>query len=70
MSQLILQVLNSLYYASTLFLLASGLSLIYGVMRIVNLAHGTLYALGAYITAGAVLAAAGSPGLALHVDWR
>jgi branched-subunit amino acid ABC-type transport system permease component len=63
MSQLFLQILNSLYYASTLFLLASGLSLIYGVMRIVNLAHGTLYALGAYITAGAVLAAGGMPGL-------
>ena len=37
-----------------LFLLASGLSLIFGVMRIVNLAHGTFYALGAYVSAWAV----------------
>jgi branched-chain amino acid transport system permease protein len=56
MSELIVHILNSLYFASTLFLLACGLSLIYGVMRIVNLAHGTLYALGAYAGAGLVLA--------------
>jgi len=48
---LIIQILNSLYYAAVLFLIAAGLSLIYGVMRIVNLAHGTLYAVGAYVTA-------------------
>ena len=47
----LIQVLNSLFYAAVLFLIAAGLSLIYGVMRIVNLAHGTLYALGAYVTA-------------------
>ena len=47
----IIQVLNSLFYAAVLFLIAAGLSLIYGVMRIVNLAHGTLYALGAYVAA-------------------
>ena len=40
-----------MFYASVLFLIAAGLSLIYGVMRIVNLAHGTLYALGAYVSA-------------------
>src|SRR6266516_3969905 len=45
---------NSLLYASVLFLIAGGLSLIYGVMRIVNLAHGNLYAVGAYATAWAV----------------
>jgi branched-subunit amino acid ABC-type transport system permease component len=56
MSEFIVHGLNSLYYASILFLLACGLSLIYGVMRIVNMAHGTLYALGAYACAGAVLA--------------
>jgi len=43
--------LNSLFYASVLFLIAAGLSLIFGVMRIVNLAHGSLYAVGAYMTA-------------------
>ncbi len=53
MGILIVQILNSLLYASTLFLLAAGLSLIYGVMRIVNMAHGNLYALGAYVAAWA-----------------
>lgn len=48
------QLLNSLLYAAVLFLIAGGLSLIYGVARIVNLAHGSLYALGAYIMAWAV----------------
>jgi branched-subunit amino acid ABC-type transport system permease component len=61
MSELAIQLLNSLYYASTLFLLACGLTLIYGVMRIVNLAHGSLYALGAYVTAGAVLLLGATP---------
>lgn len=45
------QILNSLFYAAILFLIASGLTLVYGVMRIVNLAHGNLYALGAYVSA-------------------
>ena len=56
----ILQTLNSIFYASILFMIAAGLSLIYGVMRIVNLAHGTFYALGAYVTAWAIGKAAGS----------
>ena len=56
----ILQALNSIFYASILFMIAAGLSLIYGVMRIVNLAHGTFYALGAYVTAWAIGKAAGS----------
>src|SRR6266481_5302663 len=43
---LTIQILNSLLYASVLFLIAAGLSLIFGVMRIVNLAHGSLYAVG------------------------
>jgi len=50
-SILAIQVLNSLFYASVLFLIAAGLSLIFGVMRIVNLAHGSLFAIGAYIAA-------------------
>jgi branched-chain amino acid transport system permease protein len=50
MDILVVQVLNSLFFASVLFQLASGLTLVYGVMRIVNLAHGNLYALGAYVT--------------------
>jgi branched-chain amino acid transport system permease protein len=50
-SILIVQILNSLFYASVLFLIAAGLSLIFGVMRIVNMAHGTFYAVGAFATA-------------------
>jgi branched-chain amino acid transport system permease protein len=50
----LIQLLNSLFYAAVLFLIAAGLSLIYGVMRIINLAHGTLYALGAYVSAWVV----------------
>ncbi len=59
MTILIIQILNSLFYAAVLFLIAAGLSLIYGVMRIVNLAHGTLYALGAYVSAWIVGGAIG-----------
>ncbi len=55
----VIQVLNSLFYASVLFLIAAGLSLIFGVMGIVNLGHGSLYAVGAYVTAWAVGAAVG-----------
>src|SRR6202521_3486159 len=62
MDILIIQILNSIFYACILFLIASGLSLIYGVMRIVNLAHGSLYALGAYVTAWTIgTFAAGAP---------
>jgi branched-chain amino acid transport system permease protein len=56
----IIQLLNAFFYAAVLFLIAAGLSLIYGVMRIVNLAHGTLYALGAYVTAWVVGSAFGN----------
>jgi branched-chain amino acid transport system permease protein len=57
---LVIQILNSLFYASILFLIASGLTLVYGVMRIVNMAHGNLYALGAYVAAWIVGLAAGT----------
>lgn len=46
---LVLQVLNGLTFASFLFLLSTGLNLIFGVMRIVNFAHGSLAMLGAYV---------------------
>jgi branched-chain amino acid transport system permease protein len=59
MTIFIIQLLNSFFYAAVLFLIAAGLSLIYGVMRIVNLAHGTLYALGAYVSAWVVGGAVG-----------
>ena len=63
MDILVIQILNSIFYASILFLIAAGLSLIFGVMQIVNLAHGSFYALGAYVTAWTVgaAAAAGAP---------
>jgi len=51
MDTLLIHALNSLLYAAVLFLIAGGLSLIYGVMRIVNLAHGSLYAFGAFVAA-------------------
>ena len=59
MTIFIIQLLNSFFYAAVLFLIAAGLSLIYAVMRIVNLAHGTLYALGAYVSAWVVGGAVG-----------
>lgn len=60
MTIFIIQLLNAFFYAAVLFLIAAGLSLIYGVMRIVNLAHGSLYALGAYVSAWAVGGAFGN----------
>jgi len=56
---LIVQTLNALFYASILFQIACGLTLVYGVMRIVNMAHGNFYAVGAYVAAWTIgLAAA------------
>ena len=51
MEFLLIHGLNALLYSSVLFLIAGGLSLIYGVMRIINLAHGNLYAIGAFVAA-------------------
>jgi branched-chain amino acid transport system permease protein len=42
---------DGIVYSSWLFLMAAGLTLIYGVMRILNIAHGSFYALGAYTAA-------------------
>ncbi|GGC48169.1 ABC transporter permease [Siccirubricoccus deserti] len=49
MENLVLQALSGLASASSLFLVASGLTVIFGVSRIVNFAHGSLYMLGAYL---------------------
>lgn len=49
MTTLLGHVLNGLSFGALLFLLASGLTLTFGLMRTVNLAHGALYALGAYV---------------------
>jgi branched-chain amino acid transport system permease protein len=50
-SLLIAQLLNGLQYGVMLFLLAAGLTLVFGIMSFVNLAHGSLYMLGAYAAA-------------------
>jgi len=50
MSLLVVQLLSGLANAMFLFLIASGLSLIFGVTRIVNFAHGSFYMLAAYLT--------------------
>ena len=49
MDFVVIQLLNGLASASSLFLVACGLSIIFGVTRIVNFAHGSFYMLGAYI---------------------
>ena len=48
---LLAQLLNGLQYGVLLFLLAAGLTLVFGIMSFVNLAHGSLYMMGAYISA-------------------
>jgi branched-chain amino acid transport system permease protein len=67
-----LAVFDGVAYAALVFLVAVGLTLIFGVMRILNVAHGSFYAIGAYATAsvgGAIFALGVSPwaGLALMV---
>ena len=56
-------VLDGLIQASWLFIVALGLTLVFGVLKILNIAHGSFYALGAYIAASAVtmVAARGLP---------
>ncbi len=53
------QILNGLQLGVMLFLLAAGLTLVFGIMGLLNLAHGSLYMLGAYVAA-TVTAAAGN----------
>jgi branched-chain amino acid transport system permease protein len=43
------QILNGVQYGLLLFLISSGLTLIFGVMRVINLAHGSLFMIGAYL---------------------
>jgi branched-chain amino acid transport system permease protein len=45
----LIQLLNGVQYGLLLFLLASGLTLIFGIMGVINLAHGSFYMLGAYL---------------------
>jgi branched-chain amino acid transport system permease protein len=64
---LVLAFFDGIAYAALVFLVAVGLTLIFGVLRILNVAHGSFYAMGAYATAsigGAIIAAGFSPWLA------
>lgn len=58
-SLIIAQILNGLQLGMMLFLLSAGLTLIFGIMDMINLAHGSLYMFGAYFTAS-VTTASGS----------
>ncbi len=49
LSTVLIQTMNGLQYGLLLFLIASGLTLIFGIMHIINLAHGALYMVGAYL---------------------
>ena len=60
----LVQAFNGVSYGALLFLVGSGLSLIFGVMRIVNLSHGSYFLLGGYI-ALSVIHATGSWALSL-----
>jgi len=66
MSGLVAQLLNGVQYGLLLFLISSGLTLIFGVMGVINLAHGSLFMIGAYI-AFVVSGATGSLWLSLPV---
>jgi len=55
------QFLAGLSYGSTLFLVSAGLTLIFGVTRVVNFAHGALYMLGAYIAVTVTAALPATP---------
>jgi branched-chain amino acid transport system permease protein len=54
MSEWLAVLVDGIMYSSWLFNIAAGLTLIYGVLKILNMAHGSLYALGAYTAATAV----------------
>lgn len=62
----LIQTFNGISYGALLFLLGSGLSLIFGVMRIVNLSHGSYFLLGGYVALSVILAT-GSWGLAIPI---
>lgn len=73
---LLIQILNSVQYGLLLFLVASGLTLIFGIMGIINLAHGSFYMVGAYMafvltssTGSFALALALGVPLALALGW-
>jgi len=73
------QLLNGFQFGVTLFLMAAGLTLVFGIMGVINLAHGSLYMIGAYLAAVTInqtgsfllgglvgLAGAGAAGMAIE----
>ncbi len=59
----LVQCLNAVQYGLLLFLVASGLTLIFGIMGVINLAHGSFYMIGAYMAYALV------PAFAPHAGW-
>ncbi|GAB7533893.1 branched-chain amino acid ABC transporter permease [Burkholderia sp. 3C] len=56
MSNFLAILIDGAIYASWLFMVAAGMTIIYGVMRVLNMAHGSFYAIGAYSAASAITA--------------
>ena len=54
MAELVTILIDGLTYASWLFIVALGLTLVFGVLKILNMAHGSFYAIGAYMAASFV----------------
>ena len=49
LSTFFIQTLNAVQYGLLLFLVAAGLTLIFGIMGVINLAHGSFYMMGSYL---------------------
>jgi branched-chain amino acid transport system permease protein len=76
LANFLIQLLNSVQYGLLLFMLAAGLTLIFGIMGVVNLAHGSFYMLGAYLAwaltrqlGSFALAVAAGAVLAFAIGW-
>jgi branched-chain amino acid transport system permease protein len=76
LANFLIQILNSVQYGLLLFLLAAGLTLIFGIMGVVNLAHGSFYMIGAYLgygltaqTGSLTLALMGGAALSVLLGW-
>jgi branched-chain amino acid transport system permease protein len=50
MELVLIQILNGLQYGLLIFLAASGLTLVFGILGVINLSHGSFYMLGAYLS--------------------
>ena len=70
------QLLNAVQYGMILFLVASGLTLVFGILGVINLAHGAFYMIGAYLaywisahTGSFALAVVGAVIIAFMLGW-